>query len=202
MRRPTRRLLSGVSFEKFLWDSARGFLLEDPYKPLSLWLGEDESPFSISVMREEVTASQEELTRLQRLTALEFLDEKRTVYQAERERLDATAEERDAWRAECTTLLEQVEAWEPPTPDHHMLKHLMVQQLRDALQETMDGTPMVELTIEIAARLHRDAIVRARADTEELEKKLCAAKERLIWRNAWVRALNHSVPRPNEDEDS
>lgn len=109
---------------------------------------------------------------------------------AEREKAKA---ERDARLRRYQAMLDRVEDWEPPTPDHEGLKEFMVDQLERSIDfdcGPLYGDEPARLTgpdwrAEALTRNGRDLVYHRRHWQEE--------QERVAGRNAWLRDLRSSL---------
>lgn len=139
--------------------------------------------------------SKEELARLLAMSN----DEKWAYGKAIRDRNIADGREwlEAAQRKEATidAMLEQVQAWEPPTADHVNLKEFMIEQLMTSKEDNVKWrTESLATTISITPMEYYDAAVesaeRSIARHAEMEREEI---ERTNKRNAWVRELRESL---------
>lgn len=100
--------------------------------------------------------------------------------------------ERDRQRVRYASMIEKVEAWIPPTPEHYELKDFMLEQLRSSLKFDCVGydTPPEPQTgaawLGDQVRRHERSISYG---TEQRAKEI----ERVDGRNEWVRRLRESL---------
>lgn len=102
-------------------------------------------------------------------------------------------------RRRYEAMLNQVEAWEPPTPDHNDFKKFMVEQLQESIRfdcghtwnapALQDGEVYRQAMI---AKAERDIAYHAKGRAEE--------NERAKGRTEWVRALRRSLPQADRPE--
>lgn len=197
----TTPILEGSdTLDAYLWRIARGFgaCLEQRDEPLS----------SPTILRYEVSPDYEDGLRkaeraLERWRALSD-DERRAEYDTHvaRRRRELHAERTDraqTTRSRYLAMREQVEAWEPPTPDHEGLKEMALRQIDESLEwdahtpRPLTIPPFDEWVSQRAGHLLDD--VKTAADY------LADARDRIASRNAWLAALNDSVPCPNPAPD-
>jgi len=138
----------------------------------------------------EARAEEERLGRLTDDEALVEMLEERT--KAEQYAADYAAL-KDADRSRYEAMLAEVEAWEPPTPDHAELKAFMRQQIEQSINfDCSDYTPAVppivtasEWLAEKRAKAARDVAYHSEGNAKEIER--CAQA------NAWIDALYASL---------
>lgn len=189
-----------ITFAQLVWETAQTYLLEAPETPVPLWISEESGVYGVATLRHRLARAEQELARIVRMSALDFLDETRAQQETTLQRIQNNAEDQSRRRERYLALRSEVERWVPPTPDHQALRHLMLQQLKEAIQDTMDCTPIVTLNVDVATRIHKEAIHKAREEVRNIQHRLNGARERLRWRNSWVAALHASVPQPEEDK--
>ena len=93
-----------------------------------------------------------------------------------------------------TGMIDQVEAWEPPTPDHQGLKDFMLQQLNDSLEHDASPTDPRWYQEYLPGDLRDMKIGNLTQEIERLEKSAEEDKERDQGRVEWVEALYASLP--------
>jgi hypothetical protein len=98
-----------------------------------------------------------------------------------------------------TSMIEQVEAWDPPTPDHEPLKEFMLQQLRNSLK--FDASPTdPKWYAEYTPQDLRDLrIGNLTQEIERLERDGVQEREREASRIQWVEDLYASLPPAPEE---
>lgn len=94
----------------------------------------------------------------------------------------------------CEDMLYDVNAWEPPTPDHQGLKDFMIEQLKGTIE--FDGTPpkpeYYKFYDDVDA-FYQDKLESAREAYASAVKRLREAEERNTKRNDWVQDLKQSL---------
>lgn len=86
----------------------------------------------------------------------------------------------------------QVEAWQPPTPDHAGLKKFMLEQI-DLCYDPKEGPLEVPIPLSAIA-WHEAHIERAKRDLDHWTRELQKELERVRKANAWIGALYASLP--------
>lgn len=108
---------------------------------------------------------------------------------------DRSQQERKAQKARYEAMLSKVDAWKPPTPEHHDMKKFMRDQLTDSIQFDCGTSPGFDdkpKTLEPAAwvvqqveKAQRDLAYHRKARAEEIR--------RTESRNEWLTALRASL---------
>lgn len=95
-------------------------------------------------------------------------------------------------RGRYESMLAEVLAWAPPTPEHAKLKEFMEEQLRQSLQFDIyepDVTPCRSST-----EWRAEEIRRAEERVAYAAKRLAEEKKAVAGANAWIQALYNSLP--------
>lgn len=88
-------------------------------------------------------------------------------------------------------MLDQVQAWIPPTPDHQSLKNFMAEQINDSIRYDCTGSDRPrKMDASEFAQMHTDF---ANRSYERHQKSLAEERERAKERTEWVRALKASL---------
>lgn len=127
--------------------------------------------------------------------------------QAEREELrtrceqeqgrDDYVQKRDELRARYEAMLEKVQAWEPPTPDHEGFKKFMVEQLEQSISFDAAGGYLPDVRLKMTAQEYKQFELQKARDRLAKDKQYLAEDlERIAGRNAWIRALKESLGQP------
>jgi hypothetical protein len=95
-------------------------------------------------------------------------------------------------RGRFIRMLEQVNAWKPPTPEHEGLKRLMIEQCQ---YETNQSPPTAPSKV-TAEKYRDDSLEYERRMVEWRTEDLQKARERVSYRDAWFKALLDSLPLP------
>lgn len=105
----------------------------------------------------------------------------------------AAQRERAARRARYEAMLEEVDAWQPPTLDHVGLKEFMQQQLTESIR-----TDTTEYSDQVPSLLSPDGWMQRerecyRHDLEYYSKERALEVDRARSRTAWVKTLRESL---------
>lgn len=188
----TAAIADGITFREFVLRCARAFgasvTMRD--EPTDAPIPERFEPSEWYAQRAQAASR-----RLDELAALRPEDAEARAESDYRERA-AEREQRvaqtAALRAKYEAMLAEVNAWEPPTPDHVELKRFMGEQIAESLRfdcwaewvapRRLTGDEWLALETE-----------RARHDLENSEKHHAEEVERTEKRNAWLKALRESL---------
>lgn len=109
--------------------------------------------------------------------------------------IESRKKETESIRARYEAMLEKVNAWTPPTPDHIALKELMATQLKDSIK--WDCQSFAESVEPIAAEnlqtLKVQRIATLKKDLAYYEEEHRKEIERVSSRNVWIKALRESL---------
>ncbi len=185
----TYPVLEGATFEQFVWECARAFLFECRESDATI---ATETPCDDKYERSRVD---EALTEVQALAAMTDAQLREHL---QKQRDEALVRHRLYVEATRLTnrafdeMIERVVAWKPPTPKHEDLKAFMLDQLQISKSNDTWAPTSDPVTDEDAAKW------RARVDVDlyNAEEELRRKRKRHADRNAWVAALNESVPQP------
>jgi hypothetical protein len=100
-------------------------------------------------------------------------------------------------RLRYTKMLLQVNAWQPPTPDHVGFKKFMIEQLTSSIKFDCDRDWLQQELNKLDGKsdddLWQDLLAEARRHLKYAEESLADEKERTAERNAWKLALAQSI---------
>ena len=150
---------------------------------------------------DEITPSpyyQQNLDRARRrLAEVEAWSDERAAVEAARSNEEAVRDaikanaRSDALRGRYEAMLDQVEAWEPPTPEHEELKNFMASQIRDSIKHDCYETDIPE---PVTAEEHKARELNyARQQVGYYEREMNAEAGRARGRTEWLRALRGSL---------
>ena len=116
------------------------------------------------------------------------------AFQEDKEKVFVTNAEADSIRGQrrikYEDMLDQINAWEPPTEDHVAFKKFMVEQIEGSLEFDCKGftwkPAILDQTIE---RYKIDALQNINGEIDRLMKSLAEEIERVRTSNKWVRDL-------------
>ena len=120
--------------------------------------------------------------------------ETETFNAAQRKSLADDKAKRDRIAASYRGMIQQVEEWVPPTPDHEGLKDFMLQQLRDSLKHDAEPTDPRWYQEYLPTDLRDMKIGNLTQEITRLEKSADEDVERDRSRVEWVEALYASLP--------
>lgn len=137
-------------------------------------------------------AAQEELAVHERMTAEQWQVENDAFRQRLITEHAASLARHTERRERFVKMLEQVYAWQPPTPEHESLKRVMTEQCQHELDER-SPVPPVLANVE---QYREQSLDYARKRVEWKTKDLQRSRERVAHREAWFKALRESIPLP------
>lgn len=177
----------------YLMDIARGFggfihQRDDPHAPLKLPEVEDSD--HVDALRE----AQEELAELRAMTP----DEVAKAIDDEREKAIARKAEREETariqRERYGAMIEQVEAWQPPTPDHEGVKEFALKQLAESIEFDCRVSDYYDVPATTPQKWLAERIARAERDIEYHTNGVNDARERGEKRRKWCQDFFDSLP--------
>lgn len=185
-----------VSFTEFALQCARGMGAAVLLRDYDLAVvptpenvaGENYSEKRLQESRDEL-AGYEKFSEDEWLTATEEHNKK--TAEARRQSI----EKNERLRAAYEGMLEQVEAWTPPTPDHEGLKTLMQEQLQQSLQFDVHEDHLElpwyrQLSVD---EYRKETLARVRRNVDHYSEEAEKERERNEGRVEWVRALYESL---------
>jgi len=194
----TAPIAAGITFEQFVWGCARAF-------GALVTMRDDPSDAPIPDRLEPEPYYAEKIAKVEaELYDIERMDPARAVVLAREEydRAMASDRKRATERAELERkyrdMLDRVEAWKPPSPDHVGMRDFMLDQLRESIRfdcshDYQEPKPPLEGRAYIAARAEK-----LRSDLDYYRKQHAEEVERIEKRNEWLRLLRESVPMPSK----
>jgi hypothetical protein len=140
-------------------------------------------------------AAEIELNKLRHMTSAEAEEAARQEFMEESARHVESMQKNDDLRKKYEAMLAEVQAWQPPTPDHDGMKAFMVEQLTGSIDFDCDNS------------YYRDNAPKRWNGPDWLEKKIAAARhdidyhhkehgkevERTESRNIWIKQLRESL---------
>ncbi|KKN34696.1 hypothetical protein LCGC14_0791230 [marine sediment metagenome] len=191
----TGDIAKGITFKQFALGCSRAFgalitMRDDSTdKPIP-----DE--FLPSVYHAEaLVEAKAELERVEKISLSEALDLAEEEYEAEKRHIDSAVEANSKLMAQYNAMLEQAQAWQPPTPGHNELKEFMVKQIKSSIE--FDGmgayykeNPAVRV---LAADWLEQKRAKALKDIDYHTKEYKKEVDRVNGRNQWVKALRNSL---------
>lgn len=183
-----------TDFPTFALQCARAFgaLIEMRDAPHNAPIPDEFKPSTYHV--EALERARGELEALRLLTSDERRMAARAEYDDELERRRKSEANTAEVRERLTAMLEEVEAWEPPTLEHFELKTFMRQQLTETIK--WDGRGLYHdspLELRTPEEWYAAQVAKIEREIEYHAREHAKEVERVNGRNAWVRALRESL---------
>lgn len=182
-------VLKGISFEQLVWFCARAFIERDD-QSLDVYEG-----YRIKALEETLAENRAELDRVLSWTDAEYHEYRDEQLALANQRYQKTFE---VWKQENTILdamLQTIEAWQPPSSVPPEIKQYMLEQIQ--ISKNRDPDEWLAHAMACTGRPARDkAIGDLRDEIAADQQELAGRRVRLAHRQAWVRDLEASVPRP------
>lgn len=189
----TAAIADGITFQQFALSCARAFgaTISMRDEPADAPIPDEFPPTNYHL--NALATSRQQIERLKALTAAEAdvraLETANLYAEARRNSIA----EREALRAKYEAMLQQVEAWEPPSNDHVQFKNFMLSQIKDSINVDCSNyhlSPIVQLTgqqwrAQQIADFEQTITYHEKAHAEEVER--CRA------RSEWVQKLKASL---------
>lgn len=102
-------------------------------------------------------------------------------------------DERNERKARYEAMLVQVEAWEPPTPEHVEMKKFMADQLRQSIDFDCRGYDQLKPERHTGSIYKEKRLAEERRRLERAREAMREEEERARKRTEWVRALRRSL---------
>lgn len=183
------------SFPQFVWTAASAFFSHFDL-PETL-----ESKFNEAYHLDKIKDTEEELKMLRGMTRAALVRKLEELNSNAKKSNEGALKQTEAIVARFDARILEVEAWEPPIPEHQSLKDYMLKELKEGrdikaqmvetykrwLAEADEETPESFLARELSYNEQR--LIRLK---EELEK----GREQAAKTTHWLQELNRSVPRP------
>lgn len=187
----TAKIKDGQSFNEFVLGCAKAFgaciTLRD--EPLDTPIPDEFQPSDYHARK--LVEEKRELHRLCIMTTDQAQEEADVEYQKQLQDYERRVLENNSTKASYEAMLKLVEIWQPPTPEHEILKTFMMDQIKGSIDFDCHE-PEPPKRIGYSAWLtSKIASVRWSIDYHEKEHK--AELERTASRNAWIKALRESL---------
>lgn len=146
---------------------------------------------------EQAEKDRARIAEIEAWTEVEADDAAHRAWHSAWTRWNAGRAEREARKARYEAMIAQVEAWEPPTPDHLEMKRFMLDQLAESLR--FDCGYEAPEPVEMTGDEYRLAEwERAQRDLGRAEAEQQKENERAASRTAWLAALRQSLEEVEE----
>jgi len=184
----------GITFAEYAMTCARAFganvsMRDDPSgTPI---LEYNVAPY----YQERVEEAERALAQLKALTPLQRVDAANDDHQKHLKLLIDQHERRSQLQSRYEAMLDQVNAWIPPTPDHEELKRFMAEQIEQSLRFDCDASrcPELETTQVDVTTWYREAVERAEQSLTYRRRSLESETNRVARANDWNRKLRESL---------
>lgn len=199
----TAAIADGIGFEQFVMSCARAMgaciLMRD--EPANAPIPERFEPSDYHTRKlEEATAT---LAKLRAMTCDEIEAAAQEAFDAEtKANTEAIARDREL-RGKYEAMLQQVQAWAPPTPDHDGLKRFMTEQLTESIRFDCneDYYQSRKPKLKTGEQWRADQIASALHDAEYHGKEHAEEVVRTESRNDWLRSLRESLVTHNDSNE-
>lgn len=191
----TAAIADGITFNQFVMGCARAMgaciMMRDD--PSDAEIPEEFQPddyYSEAVERTRV-----EIADIQAMTTEEADLQAAADYSNNLTEKETAIKEADELRAKYERMLEQVKAWNPPTPDHIGFKDFMSKQITESIEwdcskDYYRNQQPVRLSGEDWKATQLETLM---SSLVSYEKNLAEEIERTNSRNAWIKALRNSL---------
>lgn len=182
--------LEEVSFQDFVSDCASAFMIEARE---GNWKGlpESISTESIDYYSNRVIEAIKALEEIDNASYEEMSQRNEEAFAKDMEYWESATKRTASIMLAYSNMLEQVMAWEPPTPTHQGLKDFMIRQLRESIDFDNYAPPMPKQrsTEQFIADTRQKAKNTVEYNIEQLER----ATESHIKRTEWLNELRKSL---------
>jgi len=189
----TAKIEEGCTFEEYLWGCARAFgaLVTMRDEPMNAQIPEKFEPSKYHT--EALEKANQELSRLDSLSKEQIAEAIETEHKEVEEANANYKREAERKNKNYKHIREQVEAWEPPSPDHADMKRFMLEQIDICYPvfEYQRDMPQSNPDAWLAEKKQKAA-----RDIEYHANELAKEIERTEGRNKWLTQLRQSVPQP------
>lgn len=143
--------------------------------------------------KERLKEAKSELLKLRSLTPQECDAEALHEFDDETGYYNNLVKERKELRIRYQSMLEQVEAWKPPTPDHDGLKKFMIEQLTSSIEGDCDMKYVTVPTLKTGEQWLSNHVEFAQHDIEYYLKEQKEEEERVNYQSKWLEQLQKSL---------
>ena len=191
----TAAIADGIDFETFVMRCARGMgaLIMMRDEPIDAPIPERFEPSDYHTRK--LAEANAELEKLHAMSLEETEAAAREAFEAEtKANGEAIARNREL-RGKYEAMLSQVQAWEPPTPDHDSFKKFIADQLTESIRFDCSESYYEERKPkqQTGAEWLESQIAKAAQDVEYHTTEHAKEVERTEGRNGWIGALRNSL---------
>jgi hypothetical protein len=182
--------LKEVSFQDFVADCASAFMIESReggWKGLPESISNEWIEHYVEKLADAINKSQE----LESVSYEEMSERNEEAFVKDMEYWESATKRTASVMLAYSNMLEQVMAWEPPTPRHQCLKDFMVEQLRNSIDFDNDASTMPKQ--KSTEQFIAEARQKAKRDVEYYQEQLEKARESHAQRTQWLNDLKRSI---------
>jgi len=135
------------------------------------------------------------LLLLEAMSAADATEKAKLAFAEETEARNSAIHKNNSLRKKYTSMLKQVQAWEPPTPDHNGFKKFMVEQITGSIDFDCNNSYYMErkpILLSGKEWLERET-AKAKKDLDYHTAENTKEIERTEGRNRWVKELRDSL---------
>lgn len=189
----TYNIKDGITFKEFTMQCARAF---GAYVTMRDTPNSEPAPekFEASDYHlKEIKRAKKELSKLENFTTEEAIALRDKEHNQEVKENEKYANDNKDQKIQYLAMLEEVNKWNPPTPDHEELKKFMAEQINSSIKfDCMDlnTKPPIKLPVDKWLLAKKKKAIR---DIEYHEKEHKEEIERVNQRNEWIAKLKGSL---------
>jgi hypothetical protein len=187
-----------IAFNEFMLTCARAFgatiaMRDDPMnKPIP------ERFESSTWYSTKLGQTRRELAEVKTWSVAEAATAAAIAYENEIEYWNRSRVEKEQRRHRYEDMLNQVRAWEPPTPDHQGLKDFCIEQLTTGIKYDCDTSRLAHPLHQDGAEWRANRLASLTRDIDYYIKEGREESERTEIRNRWISALRESLKEKGE----
>lgn len=192
----TAEIERGISFEKFVWSCARQFgaLITMRDEPNDAQIPEEFKPSTWN--REQLAIEEKSLVELKKLTVQQAEKKAKAEYEEELSHHQEYIAKKRTLKVKYLAMLEQVRAWNPPTPDHQGLRDFMEKQITESIDFDCGTEYLTKPKLLTGKDWLNAKLKKCLSSIEYHTTENAKEEERVAGRNAWVKALRESLTHP------
>jgi hypothetical protein len=193
----TDAIANGITFKDFTMRCARAFGACVELRDSSLD-AEIPDEFKVSDYHKKgLDAAEKQLIKVKKMTIAACEVAAKVDYEKSRKSYEDSIKKSIELQHKYYAMLEEVDAWKPPTKDHIELKKFMGDQILQSIKFDCDVTYyqgwLVRLQLRTGAEWKQEQINKCLDDIAYHAIALKEENERIASRNAWVRQLRESL---------
>lgn len=187
----------GFTFEEFVWRCARGcgVFIEMRDDPLDAPIPEKLKPSSYH--KDAIKEAEKEIRELEAMSDKEAAQKAREQYDRMTKKFETIVREKGELEAKYRAMLDQVDAWVPPSPDHVGFQEMMRRLINESIDfdcnieyyTKLENAPVLESGVEWKAR----NLESAKEDLERHKREWQEGVERTESKNKWISQLRESL---------